>query len=253
LIWRWFPTNAPEGRERVGTPVGGKTIGDKMLKPKRKISKKEIQRDPFLESIFSIKTHLTEKKQYYTRIILAVLAVFIMGSFYLKSQDSNRETAENILSKAMVFIALNDEDNAMIHLQEVIDEFENTVAGRNASFYIGRIYLDKGEYDLALPHFERYAAKGRNPILTGSVYQAMVNIYRSKQDLSNAIKFQKMSIKHSNSKEEKAWASLTLADLSLANGDKIAALELVKRVIVDFKNNNGLRQRADEITGRIGS
>ena len=224
-----------------------------MLKPKRKISKKEIKRDPFLEGIFSIKTHFTEKKRYYTRIILAVLAVFIIGSFYLKSQDTNRESAENILSKAMVFLALSDEDNAMIHLQEVIDEYSSTVAGRNASFYLGRIYLDKGEYDLALPYFEKYAAKGRNPILTGSVYQAMVNIYRSKQDLSNAIKFQKMSIKHSNSKEEKAWASLTLADLSLANGDKIAALELVKRVIADFKNNNSLRQRADEITGRIGS
>ena len=169
MIWRWFPTNSPEGRERAGTPVVGKIIGDKMLKRKRKISKKEIQRDQFLESIFSIKTHLTEKKQYYTRIILVVLGVFILGSFYLKSQDSNRQTAENILSKAMVFIALNDEDNAMIHLQEVIDEFENTVAGRNASFYIGRIYLDKGEYDLALPHFKRYAAKGKNPILTGSV------------------------------------------------------------------------------------
>ena len=224
-----------------------------MLKPKRKILKKEIKRDPFLESIFSIKTHFTEKKQYYTRIILTVLAVFIMGSFYLKSQDTNRESAENILSKAMVFLALNDEDNAMIHLQEVIDEFGSTVAGRNASFYLGRIYLDKGEYDLALPYFEKYAAKGRNPILTGSVYQAMVNIYRSKQDLSNAIKFQKMCIKHSNSKEEKAWASLALADLSLANGDKVTASELVKRILADFKNNNGIKQRADEITGRIGS
>jgi len=224
-----------------------------MLKPKRKILKKEIKRDPFLESIFSIKTHFTEKKQYYTRIILTVLAVFIMGSFYLKSQDTNRESAENILSKAMVFLALNDEDNAMIHLQEVIDEFGSTVAGRNASFYLGRIYLDKGEYDLALPYFEKYAAKGRNPILTGSVYQAMVNIYRSKQDLSNAIKFQKMCIKHSNSKEEKAWASLALADLSLANGDKVTASELVKGILADFKNNNGIKQRADEITGRIGS
>ena len=224
-----------------------------MLKPKRKILKKEIKRDPFLESIFSIKTHFTEKKQYYTRIILTVLAVFIMGSFYLKSQDTNRESAENILSKAMVFLALNDEDNAMIHLQEVIDEFGSTVAGRNASFYLGRIYLDKGEYDLALPYFEQYAAKGRNPILIGSVYQAMVNIYRSKQDLSNAIKFQKMCIKHSNSKEEKAWASLALADLSLANGDKVTASELVKGILADFKNNNGIKQRADEITGRIGS
>ena len=224
-----------------------------MLKPKRKISKKEIKRDPFLESIFSIKTHFTEKKQYYTRIILTVLAVFIMGSFYLKSQDTNRGSAENILSKGMVFLALNDEDNAMIHLQEVIDEFGSTVAGRNASFYLGRIYLDKGEYDLALPYFEKYASNGRNPILTGSVYQAMVNIYRSKQDLSNAIKFQKMCIKHSNSKEEKAWASLTLADLSLANGDKVTASELVKSILADFKNNNGIKQRADEITGRIGS
>ena len=224
-----------------------------MLKPKRKILKKEIKRDPFLESIFSIKTHFTEKKQYYTRIILTVLAVFIMGSFYLKSQDTNRESAENILSKAMVFLALNDEDNAMIHLQEVIDEFGSTVAGRNASFYLGRIFLDKGEYDLALPYFEKYAAKGRNPILTGSVYQAMVNIYRSKQDLSNAIKFQKMCIKHSNSKEEKAWASLALADLSLANGDKVTASELVKGILAEFKNNNGIKQRADEITGRIGS
>ena len=224
-----------------------------MLKPKRKISKKEIKRDPFLESIFSIKTHFTDKKQRYTRIILAVLAVFIIGSFYLKSQDTNRESAENILSKAMVFLALNDEDNAMIHLQEVIDEFGSTVAGRNASFYLGRIYLDKGEYDLALPYFEKYASKGRNPILTGSVYQAMVNIYRSKQDLSNAIKFQKMCIKHSNSKEEKAWASLALADLSLANGDKVTASELVKGILADFKNNNGIKQRADEITGRIGS
>jgi tetratricopeptide (TPR) repeat protein len=224
-----------------------------MLKPKRKILKKEIKRDPFLESIFSIKTHFTEKKQYYTRIILTVLAVFIMGSFYLKSQDTNRESAENILSKAMVSLALNDKDNAMIHLQEVIDEFGSTVAGRNASFYLGRIYLDKSEYDLALPYFEKYAAKGRNPILTGSVYQALVNIYRSKQDLSNAIKFQKMCIKHSNSKEEKAWASLTLADLSLANGDKVTASELVKGILADFKNNNGIKQRADEITGRIGS
>jgi len=224
-----------------------------MLKPKRKISKKEIKRDPFLESIFSIKTHFTDKKQRYTRIILAVLAVSIIGFFYLKSQDTNMDSAENILSKAMVFLALNDEDNAMIHLQEVIDEYGSTVAGRNASFYLGRIYLDKGEYDLALPYFEKYASNGRNPILTGSVYQAIVNIYRSKQDLSNAIKFQKMCIKHSNSKEEKAWASLTLADLSLANGDKVTASELVKSILADFKNNNGIKQRADEITGRIGS
>lgn len=224
-----------------------------MLKPKRKISRKEIQRDPFLESIFSIKTHLTDKKQFYTRIVLGVLSVIVLGSLYLRSQGANRDMAEYTISKAMVFIDLNDEDNAMIHLQAVIDEFESTEAGRNASFYLGRIYLDKGEFDLALPYFERYVVKGRNPLLMGSAYQAMVNIYLSKHDLSNAIKYQKISIKHSNSKVEKAWASLNLANLSIAGGDKSTASELVNRIIIDFKNNNDLQQRADELSGKISS
>ena len=49
-----------------------------MLKPKRKITRKEIQKDPFLESIFSFKEHFESKKQLYYKIILSVIAVFII-------------------------------------------------------------------------------------------------------------------------------------------------------------------------------
>jgi len=222
-----------------------------MLKPKRKILRKEIERDPFLESIFSFKEHLKEKKQVYTRVVIGVLAVVLLGSFYMNSKASSREAADNIISKAMVYVDLGDNDNAMIHLQEVIDEYENTSAGRNASYYLGRIHFDKGEYEMALPHFKRYANKGKNALLTGPTYQALVYIYKANQDLKNAIKYQKMSIDKANSKEEEAWASLGLAELSLANGDKSTALKLVTRVQNDYEDNFDLKRKADEIRGKI--
>ena len=183
-----------------------------MLKPKRKITKKEIQRDPFIENIFTFKKHINQKKSIYTKMII---------------------------------------DNARIYLQEVIDEYGNTDAGLNANYYLGRIYFITGEYEMALPHFERYAKKGKNPLLSLSTYQGLVSIYKSKQDLPNAIKYQKISREKANSKKEKAWVSLGLAELTLANGDKNGAIKLISNVLENYEDNFELKQKAEEISGKI--
>ena len=222
-----------------------------MLKPKRKITKKEIQRDPFIESIFSFKEHINQKKSIYTKAIIGVFAVFILGYFYTNNQYSNLEAAENLMTKAMVYIDLGDNDNAMIYLQEVIDEYGNTDMGLNANYYLGRIYFITGKYEMALPHFERYTKKGRNTLLSVSAYQGLVNIYKSKQDLTNAIKYQKISIDKANSREEKAWVSLALSELTLANGDKNAAIKLIRYVLDNFEDNFDLKQKAEEINGKF--
>ena len=222
-----------------------------MLKPKRKITKKEIKRDPFLESIFAFKEHINQKKQIYTKVIIGVLAVFILGYLYTNNQSSNSEAAETLISKAMVYIDLGDNDNAMIYLQEVIDEYGNTDAGLNANYYLGRMYFITGNYEMALPHFERYAKKGKNPLLSTSTYQGLVSIYKLKQDLTNAIKYQKISRDKANSREEKAWVSLGLAELTLANGDKNGAIKLISGVLENFEDNFDLKQKAEEISGKI--
>ncbi|SVB86109.1 uncharacterized protein METZ01_LOCUS238963, partial [marine metagenome] len=87
-----------------------------MLKPKRKITKKEIQRDPFIENIFSFKEHINQKKSIYTKVLIGVFAVFILSYLYTNNRSSNFEAAETLISKAMVYVDLGDNDNAMIYL-----------------------------------------------------------------------------------------------------------------------------------------
>ena len=222
-----------------------------MLKPKRKITKKEIQRDPFIENIFSFKEHINQKKSIYTKVIIGVFAVFILSYLYTNNRSSNFEAAATLISKAMVYVDLGDNDNAMIYLQEVIDEYGNTDAGLNANYYLGQIYFITGEYEMALPHFERYAKKGSNPLLSVSAYQGLVSIYKAKQDLANAIKYQKISREKANSKEEKAWVSLGLAELTLENGDRNGAIKLISNVLENYEDNFELKQKAEEISGKI--
>ena len=222
-----------------------------MLKPKRKITKKEIQRDPFIENIFSFKEHINQKKSIYTKVLIGVFAVFILSYLYTNNRSSNFEAAETLISKAMVYVDLGDNDNAMIYLQEVIDEYGNTDAGLNANYYLGQIHFIAGEYEMALPHFERYTKKGKNPLLSLSTYQGLVSIYKAKQDLANAIKYQKISREKANSKEEKAWVSLGLAELMLANGDKNGAIKLISNVLENYEDNFELNQKAEEISGKI--
>ncbi len=222
-----------------------------MLKPKRKITKKEIQRDPFIENIFSFKEHINQKKSIYTKVLIGVFAVFILSYLYTNNRSSNFEAAETLISKAMVYVDLGDNDNAMIYLQEVIDEYGNTDAGLNANYYLGQIHFIAGEYEMALPHFERYTKKGKNPLLSLSTYQGLVSIYKSKQDLANAIKYQKISREKANSKEEKAWVSLGLAELTLENGDRNGAIKLISNVLENYEDNFELKQKAEEISGKI--
>ena len=222
-----------------------------MLKPKRKITKKEIQRDPFIENIFSFKEHINQKKSIYTKVLIGVFAVFILSYLYTNNRSSNFEAAETLISKAMVYVDLGDNDNAMIYLQEVIDEYGNTDAGLNANYYLGQIHFIAGEYEMALPHFERYSKKGKNPLLSLSTYQGLVSIYKSKQDLANAIKYQKISREKANSKEKKAWVSLGLAELTLENGDRNGAIKLISNVLENYEDNFELKQKAEEISGKI--
>ena len=224
-----------------------------MLKPKRKILSKEIERDPFLDWILSLRKHFNKTKHVYTRGALGLIAFILIGYLYSNSQSSNRSEAENIMSKAMVFVEIGDSDNAMIYFQELLNEYSSTISGKNASFYIGRIHFDNGEHSLAMPHLERYAKKGLNGLLLGANYEALVSIYQSKNDLDNAIRYQRLVKDNVYIKENGAWASLQLANLLIKNGENQEASKLVNIVLKDFSDNLLLKQKAEEIKGNVNT
>ena len=99
-----------------------------MLKPKRKILRKEIQRDPFLESLFSFKTHFLDYKQLYTRITIGFIFLVIVGTFIIRSKASNYNSAELLLSKGYAVhgivrrVALEDETHRLWRIRNIVKD-----------------------------------------------------------------------------------------------------------------------------------
>ena len=94
-----------------------------MLKPKRKILRQEIEQDPFIETLFSMKQHFEVHKNLYLRSIVVFIGTILIISFFVRSQSTNTNNASITLNKAMVFMAQKDNLNAMIFLQEVNDKY----------------------------------------------------------------------------------------------------------------------------------
>ena len=224
-----------------------------MLKPKRKITSKELKKDPFLESIYSIKQHFDEKKPQYLKIGLSVVVVFLVGFLYNSNSVTNENEADYGLSIGMVYLNQGDYQNAIMQFQQIVDEYSSTNSGYDASFHIGKIHFERGNYDLALPHFERYASGSKNNFILSSAYESLSAIYEDKNNLDDAISYQKKSINKSISELGNAYSKLRLAKLYILNNDKEKAIKVMDEVIENHKDNFEIKKEYDFLYGLMES
>ena len=224
-----------------------------MLKPKRKITSKELKKDPFLESIYSIKQHFDEKKPQYLKIGLSVVVVFLIGFLYNSNSVTNENEADYGLSIGMVYLNQGDYQNAIMQFQQIVDEYSNTNSGYEASFHIGKIHFERGNYDLALPHFERYASGSKNNFILSSAYESLSAIYEDKNNLDDAISYQKKSINKSISELGNAYSKLRLAKLYILNNDKVKAIKVMDEVIEIHEDNFEIKKEYDFLYGLMES
>ena len=78
-------------------------------------------------------------------------------------------------------------------------------------------------------------------------------IYSKKNELINAIKYQRKAVNTSNSLNYKAENMIILAYLYLANNDSEKTKEIIKEIRDDFPKNPLISQKIDELVGQMMS
>ena len=96
-----------------------------MLRPKKKITKKEIQRDPFLNQD-QAQAHLEENRSRYLQIGIVFFAILIGFNVLSNNSQNANEEASSSLGDALLTLDLNDQTTAKFQLETVINEYENT-------------------------------------------------------------------------------------------------------------------------------
>lgn len=222
-----------------------------MLKPKRKISRQEIKKDPFLEFINNAQQFFQDRKRLIYRIAFGVIAVVAVIYFLSNSQINIGKEGEALLGKALLSQDIGDVENAKFQLQTLVEDYEGTEAGIEGKYYLGKMSFDDSEIESASEYLIEYVKKGNNEILVTTAYKILAEIAIKNTNGEEAEKYLQKGTKFSENTVYHQEMSLLLANQFFENGKINKAKKIVDDILQQENILFSIKKTAEELQGRF--
>jgi TolA-binding protein len=234
-----------------------------MLKPKKKITKKEIKQDGLITAYAQATSFYYENKKYISYGITALVIVVIASFVYINNKRGQNETATTEFGKVFgIFdkgttdpkqyqIAIDGQPERGIKgLKYIVDNYGGTQAGELARFYLASAYYSLGKYDDALKNFDSFS--GGSDFLKASAYAGVAGCYEAKGDYGQAAAaYDKASRTISDPLNTPEYLS-SAARCYGQSGDKSKAVTLLKKVKQEYPASTYARE-ADRYIAQFSS
>jgi len=222
-----------------------------MLKPKRKITRQEIQKDPFLEFINEAQKWLKENKKLIYQVAFGVIAVIAVIYFLNNNRSNSSNEGEALLGKALLSQDMGDIENTKFQLQSLVDDYAGTDAGLEGKYYLGKIAFDNGENETATEYLNDYVKKGDNSILMTTAFKLLYEIAIINDNSNEAEKLLEKGVKFAKDTVYGQEMSLLLANQLFENGKKDKAEKIVNNILEKEDIQFSIKRYAEELKGRF--
>ncbi len=158
-----------------------------MLKPKKKITRKEIKKDPVLENIAKAEAFIREKTKLLGYILIAVTVILVLSILMIRSKKKANIEAAGELGIAEMAISRGDIDDAVLRLENIVNTYKGTKNAGVATALLAQTHLNKSEYEEAEQNFKRYVDKfGDDDMILASAYSGLAVCAEKKDDYGSA-------------------------------------------------------------------
>ena len=222
-----------------------------MLKPRKKISKKEIKKDPLLETIYNIETKLRDNRRTYLRFAVGIIVILIVIVTLNNRRLKTIEASETLLGEALVSLEIGDLDNVRFQLEELIDEYGNTDSGTRGYYFWGKFNYEQQDYEAAKSGLSTFIAESSDKLLLPAAHRMLAEIYRQEGDDEKVEEHLRQAIKTSEIRSVKQTNQLDLAAYLLEKSESDEALSIVDEVLESDELEASIRQNAEKLLGHL--
>ena len=222
-----------------------------MLKPQRKITRKEIKRDPFLETIDKIEYNFEQNKKTYLYIALGLIAVIISVNVLLNKQAQKNIGSNSALGIALVAFDNEDYENAKFQFETILSDFSGTNSSNIANYYLGKISFENNELIKAESYLNEYLNNSEPDILIPGTIKILSNIALKNNEFDKAIKLLDRGLRlglDNNISNEFKLLKVSI----LIEQDKVEiAQNILNEILLEKKLPIHLKQRSEELIGMM--
>ena len=222
-----------------------------MLKPSRKILRKEIKKDPLIETFEKIEYGFEKNKKNLMNILIISAIVIVGGLVLLNNEQTISQESDSALNIAMVAYSNMDYDNAKFQFESISSTYQGTESEILANYYLGKIAYEKKDFNESIRYLNYFLDETENSFLVCGAIKQLVdisfqneNFLKSFEIIERAEKFKLNSI-----------SSLELKLLKISAFIKINNAKGAQNEIDELLKNKNLptylKQRINEFEGML--
>jgi TolA-binding protein len=160
-----------------------------MLKPYRRITKKELKQDKFLTYTIKSKEFIEKNSRTLMYGGVAILVVILLTSFYMNSKRQANFEAVELLGKAQFTIMKGDLTNGEAELKTLVENYDGVTAAGQGCFLLAKFYWRQDDLANAKIYFKKYIDNySDDDLLTSAAYAGYADCLVSENNLAEAAK-----------------------------------------------------------------
>ena len=222
-----------------------------MLKPSRKILRKEIKKDPFLETFEKLENGFAENRKTISNVLILFVAIIIVGSIFINNQSQTELEASSAFGAALVAYSNLDFDNAKFQFESISSSYEGTESEVLSKYYLGKIAYEQGNFDEAKILLNYFLNNNKEATFVCGAIKQLVGISFNENDFSKSLdiiaKANKFDINNVSKLELKLLQINTFIKMDDFQNAKIQIKEILKNKNIPAH----VKQKIDELEGML--
>ena len=229
-----------------------------MLKPKKKISKREIKEDKLVTTYFEAQSWFEQNKKRVSTLATILVVVIAATWIYFNDRATSNLSATADLGKVMRYydegqyqtaISGSPQENVR-GLEQIVDDYGSTPSGEIARLFLANSYFALTQYDKALELYRNTDVGDKS--LMASVYAGIAACETEKGNVAEGARLYEKAASTDAKNLHTAEYLYRAAGSYLQAGDKEKAADLLERLKKDFPQSTFTRE-ADRLSAQVHS
>ena len=158
-----------------------------MMKPRKRITKKQMKEDKFVTSTFKVVEFVQEHSTQLIFGCIVVIVIILAGFFIANSKKQKNLEADAQLGRALLVYQSGDYAGAVNLFEPILRSYGGTQSASQATFLLANCHYFTGNYDKALEYYNKYTTMGHTlSSLKASAVQGAAACHEQKGDYAEA-------------------------------------------------------------------